>query len=284
MTPPFALHYNLVCAESAEPAAWMLVFHGIFGSGSNWRTFARRLVGRRPRWGAVLVDLRMHGRSQGAPPPHTIAAAAGDVRALAGDLSAAGRAPRALLAHSFGGKVALAARAGGLPGLEQTWIVDASPGRRLSGEGLRPQVVRVLELLEALPPRFSDRAAFVDDLTRRGLSTGIARWLAMNLEPRDDGYALRLDLPAVRALLEDYARTDLWDAVVDPAAPGEVHFVVAGRSDAIDPAARARLDAIASESPERVCVHDLPRSGHWVHVDALDALVELVAERLPAAP
>src|SRR5438045_3613951 len=46
----------------------MLFLHGIFGTGGNWRTIARRWVALRPTWGAVLVDLRMHGRSQGLRP------------------------------------------------------------------------------------------------------------------------------------------------------------------------------------------------------------------------
>src|SRR5690349_11504323 len=102
----------------------MLVLHGIYGQGGNWRTFARRLVERRPEWGCALVDLRMHGKSQGAPPPHSLAAAAADVAALAAELGA-----RAIAGHSFGGKVTLAVLAGGTR-VDQAWVLDASPSAR----------------------------------------------------------------------------------------------------------------------------------------------------------
>ena len=80
MASAFAPHHVLVAPTGASaPTQWLLVLHGILGSGVNWRTFAKRLVTARPEWGAVLVDLRMHGESQGAPPPHTLASAAVDV-------------------------------------------------------------------------------------------------------------------------------------------------------------------------------------------------------------
>ena len=71
-----------VTAPGVDPSRWMLVLHGILGSGGNFRSFARRLAAACPAWGFVLVDLRMHGQSQGAPPPHTLAAAADDLARL----------------------------------------------------------------------------------------------------------------------------------------------------------------------------------------------------------
>src|SRR5436305_214981 len=87
------LAHALVTAPSvgagSAPARWMLFLHGILGSGANWRTFAKQIVAERPSWGAVLVDLRLHGESQqGFGPPHTIAAAARDVAELIAALEA----------------------------------------------------------------------------------------------------------------------------------------------------------------------------------------------------
>src|SRR5580692_7313306 len=103
----------------------MLVLHGILGSGNNFATIARRLAAACPAWGFALVDLRMHGQSQGAPPPHTIAAAAEDLGRLEEGL----RSPVAgVMGHSFGGKVALAYAARAQHELDQVWVLDASPG------------------------------------------------------------------------------------------------------------------------------------------------------------
>ncbi len=78
----FVPHFTVVAGAGASPEKWMLVLHGILGSGANWRSFAKSVVVARPAWGIALVDLRMHGQSQGAPPPHTVASAAADLMGL----------------------------------------------------------------------------------------------------------------------------------------------------------------------------------------------------------
>lgn len=272
--------YSIVSAESAAPQAYALVLHGILGSGGNWRTVARKLAQARPEWGFALVDLREHGRSGGAPPPHTVAAAAADLDGVVAELSDA--APvRAILAHSFGGKVALAFRDRGAAPLLQTWIADASPSARPEALTERPDVLRVLELLESLPARFSDREAFVRAVTDRGFSAMLGKWLAMNLEPRGGEVELGLDLGAIRALLTDYFERDAWPEVEREGAPGELRFVLGDRSDAVEEEARARLDALANERPTTLRAHHLD-AGHWLHVEALGPLVDLLAEELAA--
>src|ERR1700679_538748 len=119
----FVPSHARVTAPGAEPSRWMLVLHGILGSGANFRSFARRLAAARPDWGFVLVDLRMHGQSQEAPPPHTLAAAAEDLVRLGVELAL----PIAgVMGHSFGGKVALAYTGAAPRELEQVWVLDAS--------------------------------------------------------------------------------------------------------------------------------------------------------------
>ena len=71
---------SVVSGDEATQAA--LVLHGALGSGQNFRSFVRKLAARRPDYSFVLVDLRNHGSSHSPPPPHTLAAAAGDLRAL----------------------------------------------------------------------------------------------------------------------------------------------------------------------------------------------------------
>jgi pimeloyl-ACP methyl ester carboxylesterase len=267
------LHHVMV---GERPSGWLLVLHGIYGSGGNWRTFARRLNERESGWGCVLVDLRMHGRSQDVAPPHTLAAAAGDVAELAVELGA-----RAVAGHSFGGKVALAALAAGSR-FERTWVLDASPSARpgaLADPG--NTVTGVLAALEVLPPRLPGRAEFTARLSAAGIDPAVIAWLGMNLQPADGGFALRLDLPAMRALLADYYATDLWPVVERP--PGPLRFAVAGRGSALSPDDRARLRAIAAGEPQ-LRVHDLPDAGHWLNVDALEPLVDLIAADLPRPP
>ena len=74
------LHYLEI--DSGRSSHWLYVLHGIYGAGRNWASVARSLIAKRPEWGAMLVDLRLHGHSQGFEPPHTLHACAHDVYEL----------------------------------------------------------------------------------------------------------------------------------------------------------------------------------------------------------
>jgi esterase len=245
--------------------------HGIYGAGSNWRGIARKLNDRRPEWGVVLIDLRQHGRSEPGEPPHTIAACAGDLRAAIDELGGIS----AIAGHSFGGKVVLAARAAVRP--QQTWVLDASPSAR--PEALADpdnQVLRVLALMQRLPKTWRARDEFVAAVVADGHDVGLAQWLAMNLiaDQSSNMLALRLDLDALREMLEDYYRADLWSALEQP--DGDVELVVASRSSTVSTADRERL----ARGPGHAHVHVID-AGHWLHIAAPAAVVELFATRLP---
>ena len=61
----------------------LVVLHGLFGSGTNWRTVARRLSAHHR---VILADMRNHGESPHAAEMDYVAQA-GDVRALLGESS-----------------------------------------------------------------------------------------------------------------------------------------------------------------------------------------------------
>jgi pimeloyl-ACP methyl ester carboxylesterase len=250
-----------------------LLTHGIYGAGANWRSIARKVHEQRPEWGVVLVDLRGHGRSEQGTPPHTIAACAEDLRALFDDLPGI----EAIAGHSFGGKVVLATRplidSAGAP--VQTWVLDASPSRRPGGMADPDNaVLRVLAFMERKPGGWARREDFVAAMVADGHDESLGRWLAMSLVPEASGaLALRFDLAALRAMLADYFATDLWSALEAPG--GDVEMVVAERSPAVSAADRGRLVA----APPHVHVH-LVAAGHWLHIEAPAAVVDLLAARL----
>ena len=242
------LHHELV----GNSRRCLALAHGMLGSGPNLRGIAKGIVARRPEWSVALVDLRAHGRSEVGDPPHTIEACAADVVALP-------IAFDAIAGHSFGGKVALAVRR--LKGLEQTWVLDANPGvREPTGT-----VADVVGLLERLPKTWARRDDFIAAVVAAGHDKPFATWLAMNIH---DG-ALRLDLVAIRALLDDYGHHDAWEAV----GPG-VELVVADRSAAIGVLDQQRALAAGAH------VHHVD-AGHWLHVEAPAAVIDLFATTLP---
>jgi pimeloyl-ACP methyl ester carboxylesterase len=251
----------------------MLFLHGILGSGANWRMIAKRFIAARPRWGAVLVDLRMHGASLSFAPPHTVANAAQDLVALEA------RVPgpiRGILGHSFGGKVALqwTREEGERLGLERAFIIDSNPGARPDGRGSEG-TIKVVELLATLPESFPTRQSFVEEIQRRGQDLAIAQWLAMNLERDGDKLRFALDVNAIRALLDDYFARDLWSVVENPPGDAKIVLINGAKSNVYDENDRARAEAIVAKN-ERVSLHIVPRAGHWVHADAPEALHDLL--------
>ncbi|MEZ4360521.1 MAG: alpha/beta hydrolase [Kofleriaceae bacterium] len=277
------LHHELLTAAGASPARWLLLTHGIFGSGGNWRSIARKLARARPDVGCVLVDLRNHGRSPAPPGPHDLDACAGDVDELVAQLAAAGHVVVAAAGHSFGGKVIAALRArrqrrASDGSVRQWWTLDSSPSARPDAWAEPDNSVRaVLETLEALPATLASRAQFEAEIEGAGHAPSLAHWLALSLEPDGDGVRLRLPLPAVREMLTHYYQTDLWASLREPAG-GEVHVVIAARSSTVSPADREEL----RRAPTHLHAH-LVDADHWLHIDAPDAVVELFARHLPSA-
>ncbi|MFI5300657.1 MAG: alpha/beta fold hydrolase [Polyangiales bacterium] len=268
-------------ASGARPDRAVLFLHGILGQGSNFRSIARRTVdalaveGR--SWRAVLVDLRAHGASQGFSPPHTIRACAEDLEALAHalDLPVAG-----VVGHSFGGKVALSFaeihRVGSLV------LLDSSPGPRVDARGSE-STVAVVELLVSMPRSFPTRAAFVDRLVGAGHAEAFAQWLAMNLVRDGEAFTNRLEMPVIRALLDDYFAVDLWRVLEREGVLGQWDVVLGETSRVFDDADRRRLDRCVAQAPSARRVAVLEGAGHWVHVDAPDRTVALLVAALERA-
>jgi len=272
--PPILSH-SRVTAPGREPERWMLVLHGIYGRGRNWGTIARRVVEQRPEWGALLVDLRLHGASadEEFAAPHTLAASAADVDALVDhlDFHAA-----AVLGHSFGGKVALLYAGHHAEELRQVWVIDSTPATRTpSGSAWG-----MIEVIRALPPEFDSREAAVAGIEAAGYPTGTAQWMAMNLRRDDDGkYRWQIDLEGMEEMLRDFFDTDLWHVVEQPPAGAEVHFVKATRSNTLDPDATARVEQIAQQPGSRVFLHHV-EGGHWLNTDNPEAVIELLVRDL----
>jgi esterase len=262
------LHHETL--TGGKPTALVAFTHGIFGSGGNWRSIARQVIARRPGWGAVLVDLRLHGRSEAGEPPHTVAACAADLRALFDSLAGSGPPVGAAVGHSFGGKVVLAT-----DGVAPRFILDASPGPRRDWDAPGNSVRETWESMAALDRVWPTRDAYVAALVERGHAKPVASWLAMNLVPVEGGLRLRLDLAAIRALIDDYCAIDLWPRVEDPAA-GALHFVIAGRGNIVGPDDLARLARVP-----HVDTTLLADAGHWLNLDAPAAVVDAIAEGLP---
>ncbi|MCI0652832.1 MAG: alpha/beta hydrolase [Planctomycetes bacterium] len=262
----------------------LLVLHGIFGSSSNWQTFAKRLANHLSEWQVIAVDLREHGRSQGAPPPHDLDACVADLLELERMLA---RPFDAVAGHSFGGKVALlyaATRIGaGAPFLYAA-VLDADPGAQAeAAAAARPDSAQcLLDLLGSLPARFPARAEFLAALAAHGIGGRVARWLGMNLRAGEGGYRLRMNFASLRALLADYLARDLWPLAMEVARQTPIRFVFGGKSPVAVPELLDRARVAAGRGGSGIRSHVLPRAGHWLHADDLAGLLDVLEADLRA--
>lgn len=275
----FVPFHQVVAATGARPRSTCFVLHGIFGSGRNWRTFAQRWADACPQWRLVLVDLRNHGRSQGAPPPHTLAAAADDLAALAEYL---GGPPEAVCGHSFGGKVAIVYAQRHPAALRTLIALDSPPGAFARGDEAPRQTEawKALQAMRRLAMPVASRAEAGRRIEAAGVDAGVARWMATNLVPRDGGgFTWHFDLDALDAMLEDYWRVDGYPLLESPPPGLRIHVVRAERSDRFTGDDLERLTRLARDGCIDYAV--LPDAGHWLHVDNPDGLLELVTPMLP---
>ncbi len=246
------------------------MLHGIYGRGRNWQGIARALVAERPEYACLLVDLPYHGESGPAVNGDAIAGMASDVAEW---LQGESIRPRALLGHSYGGKVALALAAHYRDAPLQVWVIDSTPERKEPAGS----AWEMLRIVRALPPRFPTREALVSAIVAGGFGLGVGQWMATNLVRDGDAFTWRLDFDVMERLLHDFFTTDLWAAVRD-AAPGHAfHFVKASESSAMSDEAATRVEATG---PPVAFLHRRA-GGHWIHAESPEVVTALLAEHLP---
>ncbi len=281
MTSPL----SLTRLGDAHAARTLVLLHGILGSGSNLRGLGRRLVETVPGSQVALIDLPGHGdsapTSQAQGGPFTVARS---VRDVAATLDAHGLTADAMIGHSFGGKVALKF-AELLPvGLRQVWALDSPPGEQPRGQG--GEVGHLVSRLEAVtreePYPFPSREAMLEALTARGVSLGTARWMTTNLRRDGGSYRWAFDLDIIKELLRDYFREDMWPWLEARRASPDVHLLYATESDRYAPPDIARAEALPPAA--RVKLHALQGSGHWVHADNPEGLIQIMTGALTTHP
>lgn len=288
--------YQSVGSETAPHLAF--VMHGVLGSGHNLRSLAKRLRDARPEYRFILIDLRYHGKSVGAPPPHTLESCVDDLLDLAAHLKAS---PRVVIGHSLGGKVALAyGKRQEIPlagyrnttnatrdALNQVWTLDSDPGA--SQPGASHQVYQVMQALLNHPGPFASREQVVEDIKKEGLSSGLANWLATSIDRKADGFHWRFEMAPIVELLRDYFSLDYWpylEQVASRDVEGQIRYdlLVAERSDRWSGSMKERAAALHADADEahcgRVRVHTLADAGHWVHVDNPEGLLAILVKYL----
>ncbi len=239
-----------------------VLLHGFLGSGKNLRTLATRWLARDPSRRFLLPDLRGHGDSPPLDPTTDLDAMGADVLIAA---QAAGfSAPLHLVGHSLGGRVALAAARRDPEQITRVTLLDIGPGPvgRASDE-----TRRVMDLLLAAPAQAADRRDMKTFLMGHGLSSALSDWLLMNFVASGDGYGWQIDRQALSELQNRFVADDLWDVI--RAGRTGVNCIRGGRSPYVSD------DEVEGLRAAGCAVHTID-AGHYVHVEALDSLLDLL--------
>ena len=225
----------------------------------------------------MLVDLRNHGKSRDASPPHTVEACAGDILNLSRVLD---KEVNIVWGHSFGGKVATALGMCAPVGLEEIWVLDTSPSESLvEARAQVRDVVGLIETLAQIELPLESRDELVRALRSRGISDAVSQWMTTNLRATaEGGYDFAFSLTGVRAMLDSYVRHTLWDDLSRLEARYRVHVVHGQHSDRWRHGALERLHGMAAVGGLQV--HQLAGAGHWLHVDNPDGLMSLLCDGL----
>lgn len=235
--------------ESGSP---VVVMHGLFGSGRNWMTAARRLSGAHR---VFTVDLRNHGSS-----PHldtmSYPEMADDVRQT---ISSLGVGPVALVGHSMGGKTAMLTALLYPEVVERLVVVDAAP------VGYPPAFLEYARAMRAADLSSVQRRADVEaQLVDAVASPGTRAFLLQNLILDGQGARWRPNLPVIEAALP--AISGWPDEAAGRTYEGPTLFIYGGKSDHVQQHHRATISGYFPN----VQYAEVPEAGHWVHAERLD--------------
>ena len=234
----------------------LIILHGLFGSGNNWKSFAKNLS---KDFRISLLDLRNHGKS-----PHSEEMDYGlmleDVllfleQKTVGSVS--------VLGHSMGGKTAMQLAMRHPKKIKNLIIGDISPVIYKHGDDHRSY----LQALNNIPLKQGLNRTEIDNLLRQFIPESAVRaFLLTNLEIRSNQSSWKINLKTLEEKL-----SDLMDFPIDPKMlpfEGNCLFIAGSNSNYIQ---TDHQPALQNWFPKYRLVR-LKNCGHWLHVDQPEAL------------
>jgi esterase len=227
----------------------VIILHGLFGSGRNWRSISQALAEHHR---VYSVDLRNHGRSPWVA-TMSYPEMAHDVRSL---IKAERLQSPTIIGHSMGGKTAMALALCNPELVGQLTVVDIAPvayADRFSG---------YLEAMRSIDTRsLTKRADAMQEMVTRIKDVDIAGFLMQNLVPRDEHFDWRLNLPVIGA--EMHVLCGFPSELLVRRFKGPATLIRGGLSDYVQPADEATI----KELFPAIRIVEIKGAGHWVHAD-----------------
>jgi pimeloyl-ACP methyl ester carboxylesterase len=236
----------------------LVILHGLFGSGNNWRSFAKKLS---KDYRISLVDLRNHGRSPHSEEMNYVVMLEDVFRFLEKHTEE----KVTVLGHSIGGKTAMQLALRYPQKFRQLIVGDIAPALYTQGDSHRGylQAMRNIPLNQEL-----SRPEIEKILSESIPEIQIRAFLLKNLEINSDHSHWKINLKS----LEDHL-SDLMDFPIDTKMiPFEKPciFFAGSKSNYIQ---AEHQPAMQHWFPKHRLVR-LKNCGHWIHVDQPESLLK----------
>ena len=236
----------------------LLVLHGFLGMSDNWRTMGKLWAAH---FEVHLIDLRNHGRSFHSD--------AFSYAHMAEDLTAYCQhhqlASVILLGHSMGGKLAMHFATTHTAKVERLIIADIAP------KDYPPHHDHILEGLMDLHTNTPKSRGDANQRLSRFVNEEDTRlFLLKNLYRTDDGFALRVNVPVLKAKVGEVMTSTF--ANYD----GPTLFLAGEHSNYILPEDHAHITQYFPQS----FIKTIPKAGHWLHAENPVAFAAEVADFL----
>ncbi len=241
----------------------LLIFHGLFGSGTNWRTLAKHVFAK--DYETHLIDQRNHGES-----PHdetfNYAALAEDIIEY---IEYTNITSPIALGHSMGGKALMQAAVTKPELFEKIIIVEIAP--RAYDGSLRP----IISALESLNLEAANRNELDVELAKALPTPSLRAFLLKNARRLPEGgFAWRVNLPAISKSYENINDTLKAGQIF----AGPTLFIRGETSGYI----RDEDLGLIQEHFPAATLATIAGAGHWVHYEAPKPFVAEVLAFLQA--
>jgi len=244
----------------------LLVLHGLFGSGSNWRSMARHLAATHT---VHIVDSRNHGSSPWAD-SMDYTEMADDVLMLMDRL---GLKQPAVMGHSMGGKTAMALALRHPQRVGRLLVVDVAPLSYVDTLTPFAHAMHSIDMLAA-----ATRAEVQARLQESVPDPSVVPFLMQNLVLQNDRFDWRINLLGVSAAMPQLCS---FPSSLLGAHYGRPVTVLAGeRSDYVVERDGSSFLPMFTQ----VEVDVIADAGHWLHADQPSAFLERVRHALQRDP
>jgi pimeloyl-ACP methyl ester carboxylesterase len=240
----------------------LVILHGLFGSGRNWTSIAKKLASN---WRVLAVDLRNHGASPWDAEMN-YAVMAEDVLAL---IEAEKLERPVLLGHSMGGKTAMMAALTNPGAIGAMIVADIAPVSYGHSHDSFVDALRAVDLAAV------KRRGDADEVLRDAVpEAGLRGFLLHNLVFEDEGPRWRLNLDAIDRNMA--ALTDFPEPLAAGTYTGPSMFVVGAKSDYVQPDHHATIRRYFPQASILL----IADAGHWLHAERPAEFLDLVSRFL----